>query len=120
MILLKLLVPFLLLFVFACKKDGNRLTVCGVKDPSINLPWLKHTIDSLNERKVPGEVSFIHYEGQDYLNIQPIYMACVFCSVYRCDGRRLTHPEDSALYTKLLEVHHDGRLKVITRFGKWD
>ncbi len=112
----RFLVPVLLLFAFACKKDKNKIKACGVDNPVENLAWLKKAVDSMNTRKMPGDIGLLTFEGQDYFNIQPLLMSCYACYIYRCDGTQLVHPADSALMRRI-RMDSPDHFKVIARFG---
>ncbi|HEY9260577.1 hypothetical protein [Chitinophaga sp.] len=104
--------------VLACKKDKNKdkAKACGIENPAVNIPWLKHTIDSFLVLKQFGEARVITYNGQDYINVQQATLSCWACGLYTCDGRRLTHPADSALYAQI-SMNGFPNSKVIARFG---
>ncbi|MEC5144236.1 hypothetical protein [Chitinophaga sp. 212800010-3] len=89
------------LFSTACNKDKRQTTACGVQDPVNNLPWLKKTIDSITLKKQMVDVSLVSYKGNDYINIQLIYMSAYLAGLHTCDGRRLEHPADSALMQQI-------------------
>lgn len=99
----------------ACKKDkkDNQVTACGIENPTANIPWLKHLIDSMNTEKQLGlAVAVIRYNGEDYINVQLVSMSCWPCNLFTCTGRHLTHPADSALFSEVSRSRDVTRISV--------
>ncbi len=95
-----LLLFLFLILVFSCNDDtlSSRLEVCGIKDPVRNLPWLRAKIDSL---KAKGEADMLtvtlgKIKGEFVFDCTMIYMSCIGCSAYHCDGTRV----DLSKYTQ--------------------
>ncbi|GAB2797555.1 hypothetical protein GCM10027275_48800 [Rhabdobacter roseus] len=83
----------LLSLLFACRKDdpAAELSVCGVKDPARNLPWLR---DIIKEAKRKNEenittISLVEVRGQPIINYYVSYLSCIGCLSYYCDGSRV-------------------------------
>lgn len=81
------------IFIFSCKDRtvSSRLEVCGIKDPVRNLPWLKAKIDSSKAKKGNEmlTVTLGKMKGEIVFNCSTIYMSCIGCVAYHCDGTRL-------------------------------
>jgi hypothetical protein len=103
-----------LLLAAACKKDKNKISACGVENPVVNLPWLKHTIDSFVTLKQGGNVVLVKYNGQDYINVQQNLLSCWPCGLHTCAGKRLAYPGDSALISNIAVT---AERKLIYTFG---
>ena len=103
------------LLAAACTKEKRNVTACGVEDPVTNLPWLKHTIDSVVALKQAGNVSLINYNGQDYINVQQNLLSCWPCGLHTCAGKRLTYPGDSLLISNIAK---NAQWNVIFTFGE--
>jgi len=103
-----LLLSLLLILVFSCKdKDAaSRLEICGVKDPVRNLPWLKALIDDSKAKKHNDMLTITvgKIKGETVLDYSLIYMSCIGCVVYHCDGSRM----DPSKYTEqeLMDFMH--------------
>lgn len=89
-----------LILVFSCKDStvSSRLEVCGVKDPVRKLPWLKAKIDSLKAKNDDDmlTVTVGKLKGEVVFDCSMIYMSCIGCSAYHCDGTRV----DLSKYTQ--------------------
>lgn len=87
------LLLLLLILVFSCKDNtvSSRLEVCGIKDPVRNLPWLKAKIDSSKAMKADEmlTITVAKIRGETVFNYSTIYMSCIGCVAYHCDGTRL-------------------------------
>ncbi|SDE50210.1 hypothetical protein SAMN04487996_105219 [Dyadobacter soli] len=89
----KLLLFFSLILVFSCKDKtvSSTLEVCGVKDPVRNLPWLKAKIDSSKSKKAAEmlTITLAKIKGETVFNYSTVYMSCIGCVAFHCDGTRL-------------------------------
>lgn len=89
-----------LIVVFSCKDKSvsSNLELCGVKDPVRNLPWLKTLIDEAkaNNQDEHLTITLGKIKGETVINYSLIYMSCIGCVAYHCDGSRL----DLSQYTQ--------------------
>jgi hypothetical protein len=84
----------LLLFCLLCCKDNNPVneqTLCGVKDPVRNLPWLRDLVDESIRNKTAEHltVAVVRIGEETLINFTYIYMSCIGCVSYHCDGSRM-------------------------------
>ena len=89
---------FLLLAV-SCKKDRveEQLTspiqasVCDVKYPVRELPWLRKLVEEAREENKDKILTIKLYEvnGKPVFNYYLSYMSCFGCISYLCDGSRI-------------------------------
>ncbi len=87
-----------LLFAGCSKNKAHQsITACGIENPTENISWLKKKIDDIRAKKQQATVTLVRYEGQDYINVQLVYMACYLCYVTTCDGIPLHESGDSVL-----------------------
>lgn len=98
---MKNLILFLsLLFLLSCKEKtiSSNLEVCGIKDPVRNLPWLKAIIEDAKAQKQDDmlTVTVGKINGEIIFDCSMIYMSCIGCMAYHCDGTRL----DPTKYTQ--------------------
>lgn len=76
----------------SCKKNSvDRITACDVKDPANNLPWLKKMLE---EDKAKNQDQFLivkaaEFKGQTVFNYQLIWMSCLACVNFDCEGKPL-------------------------------
>lgn len=93
-----LLFLFLVLF-FSCKDKtiSSGIEVCGVKDPIHNLPWLKAMIEDAKANKQENilTVRMGKIKDEVVFDFNLIYMSCLGCVAYHCDGSRV----DPSKYT---------------------
>ncbi|CAG4999236.1 hypothetical protein DYBT9275_02184 [Dyadobacter sp. CECT 9275] len=109
---MKNLVLFLILFTIVSCKDkspGAGVEACGVKDPAQNLPWLKDMIEQSAASKEKGflKVTLVNLRGEQVFDFAVIYMSCIACQVYHCDGTRV----DISKYTpaEIMELQQNVR-----------
>lgn len=98
-----------------CKKGSSDPSgVCGVKDPSNNLPWLKSKLDEYRSQQLTGMVRRFRYEGSDILSIHAHIQSCYPCELYTCTGRQLEYAKDSVIMKNIMA--NLDQLEVIAEF----
>ena len=90
----------LLALLLSCKdkSPGASLELCGVKDPINNLKWLKDMMDQARDKKEEKMITVVAVKlrGETIINYYALYMSCIGCIGYHCDGSRL----DMSKYTQ--------------------
>lgn len=106
----------LLIAIAGCKKDKKAISACGIENPTLNLTWLKQTIDSLRAHTIGGSVSLFTHEGQDYFGFGVAPLSCATCYFLTCDGRPLTYPNDTTL---MMQLSIEWDRKLLLTYGEY-
>ncbi|TLV03682.1 hypothetical protein [Dyadobacter luticola] len=82
----------LLLMLFSCKdKSVSAVEICGVRDPVRNLKWLSDKVEETKKNKEDEfmEIVAVKVKGETIINYHMMYMSCIGCYGFHCDGTPL-------------------------------
>lgn len=100
----------LMLFCLLSCKDKNPASeqnLCGVKDPLRNLPWLRDLVEESKKNKTSEylTVAVVKIGEDTVINFTYMYMSCIGCVSYHCDGSRMDMSKYSQ--TELVKYQED-------------
>ena len=73
------------------KNPASEQSLCGVKDPLRNLPWLRDLVEESKKNKTSEylTVAVVKIGEDSVINFTYMYMSCIGCVSYHCDGSRM-------------------------------
>lgn len=90
----KYFIFIIIVIVFSCKDEDEKIAVCGTEDPLENLEWITEKIgDPYSWIEI--EIYYIKYNNTDYIGA--FYLPTSYGSyivIYDCDGNKICRSDD--------------------------